>query len=392
MRDLLSQTLGLIADERVRLFCVAAQVVDVEQKINSAITECMRLGTHAIRTAAVPLPFTGLIGTPTVSRLICEHVLQCFGFPKATPIEVEEIMSSIVMGNLKTFMKVSLTQFAASSAIAIGTAVPTAGIGVIVGAAGCLWSMPPTARMLLKCSLDMILILERSFRYEGKYVSLKQIEDAAKYYTKTTITTFSGKEKLLQLQVHDEIDQLIPLKKVSVCFKFNKLRSDVERIVYNNRFGRPPEYDSLKSTSSLVVGGSSRPAELPGGLVISELPGDMSHPVAELDAGPQPQASSTPAIEVEQAQVPHSPTTATSVSRSEFGSPVATTSTLATTLTDLSQTSSVATSTQPAELDSNPGVGTAASSVTSDAPSGSKWGKRLSVFKIGHKKSKSKLK
>lgn len=34
VKDLLSQTLGLIVDERVRLFCVAAQVVDVEQKIN----------------------------------------------------------------------------------------------------------------------------------------------------------------------------------------------------------------------------------------------------------------------------------------------------------------------------------------------------------------------
>jgi hypothetical protein len=73
----------------------------VDQKINSAITECMRLGTHAIRTAAVPLPFSGIISTPTVSRLICEHVLQCFGFPKAAPAEIETIMTNVVMGNMK---------------------------------------------------------------------------------------------------------------------------------------------------------------------------------------------------------------------------------------------------------------------------------------------------
>ncbi|OBS24629.1 hypothetical protein FPOA_05169 [Fusarium poae] len=275
VRDLLSQTLDLIVDERVRLFCVAAQVVDVEQKINSAITECMRLGTHAIRTAAVPLPCSGIIGTPTVSRLICEHVLQCFGFPKTAPAEIERIMTDIVMSNFKEFMKVSLSHFAVVSAVAVGAAIPTMGIGLIVGAANCLFSLPPTARMLLKCSCDMILILERSFRYGGKYVSTKQIEDAAKYYAKETITTFNGKEKRLQQQVHDEIDHLIPLKKVNVGFKFNKLRSSVEEVVYRNRFGNPPDYLSIRSPS---VPGSdidpNRLVELDAGPVISELPGE----------------------------------------------------------------------------------------------------------------------
>lgn len=255
----------------------------------------MRLGTHAIRTAAVPLPCSGMIGTPTVSRLICEHVLQCFGFPKAAPAEIEKIMTDIVLSNFKDFLKVSMSQFALVSAVAVGAAVPTMGIGVIIGAAGCLFALPPTARMLLKCSCDMILILERSFRYDGKYVSIKQIEDAAKYYAKETITTFNGKEKRLQQQVHDEIDQLIPLKKVNVGFKFNKLRSSVDEIVYRNRFGNPPDYSSLKSPSSSGVDTElNGPIELDAGPVISELPGeavDMSgvsksgeRPIMELDS------------------------------------------------------------------------------------------------------------
>lgn len=285
VKDLLSQTLDLIVDERVRLFCVAAQVVDVEQKINSAITECMRLGTHAIRTAAVPLPLSGMIGTPTVSRLICEHVLQCFGFPKAAPEEVEQIMRDIVMVHFKKFMTVSLTQFATVGAITLGAAIPTAGIGAVAGLAGCLIGLPPTARMLLKCSCDMILILERSFRYGGKFVSTKQIEDAARYYAKTTIKSFNGKEKLLQKQVHDEVDELVPLKKVSVGYKFNTLRHGVEEIIYDNRFGTPPDYSSLGSSSSLALARSSGepPSELSAGPVGSELPGDTS-PVIELPA------------------------------------------------------------------------------------------------------------
>ncbi|KAK7415549.1 hypothetical protein QQX98_005795 [Neonectria punicea] len=390
VKDLLSQTLGLIADERVRLFCVAAQVVDVEQKINSAITECMRLGTHAIRTAAVPLPFSGMIGTPTVSRLICEHVLQCFGFPKTAPAEVEKIMSDIVMGNLKNFMKVSLTQFFAVSAVAVGVAVPTLGIGIIVGAAGCIWSQPPTARMLLKCSCDMILILERSFRYDGKYVSLKQIETAAKYYTSTTIRTFSGQEKLLQQQVHDEIDQLIPLKKISVGFRFNRLRNDFESIIYNNRFGKPPDYESLKSSSSLALNNYNhhgQPSELCAGPAAPELPTGSRD-----DSGA---AKEMLLAELDSTEVSVSPITGP---RSDFGSPIEPTVTEATTMTDgsVNITSKLAElEVQPPELEGDTLVGGPREELEAPMPvksktqnvSGSRWGK-LSSWKI--KKTKTK--
>ncbi|KAK9424118.1 hypothetical protein SUNI508_03606 [Seiridium unicorne] len=289
VKSLVTQTLGLIADERVRLFCVAAQVVDVDTKINSAITECMRLGTHAIRTAAVPLPFSGIIGTPTVSRLICEHVLQCFGFPKAAPAEIESIMTNVVMGNMKSYMTHSITQFILVSAVTIGVGIATAGIGAILGAASCLLGLPPAARMLLKCSCDMILILERSFRYEGKYVSVKQIEDAARYYTTTTIKTFAGKEKRLQQQVHDEIDNLIPLRKMHIGLRFNRLRTGVEDIIYSSRFGKPPDYPassitniaspspSLSTAALAELPSAPRPpAELHDTSFVSELEGDAA--------------------------------------------------------------------------------------------------------------------
>lgn len=305
VRTLLNQTLELIADERVRIFCVAAQVMDVEQKIDSAITECMRLGTHAIRTAMVPLPFSGMIGTPTVSRLICEHVLQNFGFPKAAPEEIDEIMSRVVMGNLKSYMKTSLVQFGAVSAVAVGAGVPTLGIGTIIGGVGCILATPPTARMLFKCACDMILILERSFRYQGRYVSVKQIEDAAVYYTTSTTKTFSGKEVLLQKHVHDEVDRLIPLKKVSIGFRFAKLRSGLQDIVYMNRFDKSVGAP-LSSVSSIELSMSNpsipelesktAAVELDAGPVnsvptIPELPGDTKSPT-EMDTPPPGYVSS----------------------------------------------------------------------------------------------------
>ena len=288
MKDLLSQTLELIVDERVRIFCVAAQVVDVEQKINAAITESMRLGTHAVRTAAVPLPFSGLVGTPTVSRLIVEHVLQCFGFPKTTPAEVEDVMKRVVSRNRSDYLRVGLTQSLATSAVTLAIAIPTAGFGAVAGIAGCFLSVPPAARMLLKCSCDMILILERAFRYDGKYVSVKQIEDAAKYYTTTKVKTFSGNEKDLQQLVHDEVDRLVPLTKVMVGINFKKLRNGVEDIIYGCRF----DHITPANDTAATIGSPRPPPNIPAVELTGSLPA-----VSELDGSDPPPselAGSTP--------------------------------------------------------------------------------------------------
>jgi len=222
------------------------------------------------------------------------------------PEEVEEIMSRVVLGNLRQFMTVSVSQFMVVAGASVGLAMGTAGIGALLGLVSCFLSTPPTARMILKCACDMILTLERSFRYGGKYVSVKQIEDAAKQYIMIEKTTFSGKQKKLQAHVHDEIDKLVPLRKVSVGFQFKKLRTGFEHIVYENRYDRPPGYDelsplteqtseldstSLKLTSELSVENTRR----------SELSGTSY--VAEIDSYSRPAVPSIPPI----AELPGSP-------------------------------------------------------------------------------------
>ncbi|KEF53777.1 uncharacterized protein A1O9_10178 [Exophiala aquamarina CBS 119918] len=282
IKSLLSQTLELISDDRVRLFCVAAQVVDVEQKIDSAITECMRLATHAVRTAMVPLPFSSAVGTPTVARILCEHMLLCFGFPKVMPDEVEAIMLKVLFGHLKTFMTVTMIEFVAVSAITTGLCVGTMGAGGVFALSLCALAAPPTARMLFKCAADLILILERSFRYKSKFVSIKQIEDAAIYYTTTKMTTFAGKEKLLQTHVHDEIDRMIPLKSVKIGFRFSRLREGLENIIYSNRFERT-DPDMRDSMSIPELPSGNQVAELDAKPIVAELPGDQTQ-IAELPA------------------------------------------------------------------------------------------------------------
>ncbi|KAI1622333.1 hypothetical protein EDD37DRAFT_683031 [Exophiala viscosa] len=287
IRKLLHSTLELIVDDRVRVFAVAAQVVDVEQKIDSAITECMRLATHAVRTAMVPLPMSGLVGTPTVARILCEHVLQCFGFPKALPEAVEEIMTRVVFSHLKAFMTITLIEFLAVGTVTAGLMVATMGIGGLLGLTSCILAAQPTARMLFKCACDMILILERSFRYRGKYVSVKQIEDAAIYYTSAMTTTFGGKEMLLQKHVHEEVNKLIPLRKVNAGIQLGKLRPGLEDIIYKNRFNKrdsmqpdlTPLSPEIGGREILELDGGSRPVASP-----VELPAEKSATAVELPA------------------------------------------------------------------------------------------------------------
>lgn len=68
----------------------------------------MRLGTHAVVAATIPLSASSMIGIPTVYGIICEHVSQCFGFPKVTFEAVEEIISKVVTENFGTFMWILL--------------------------------------------------------------------------------------------------------------------------------------------------------------------------------------------------------------------------------------------------------------------------------------------
>lgn len=304
IRSLLTQTLEMIDDERVRLFCVAAQVVDVDKKIDSAIAECMRLGTHAIRTAMVPLPFSGIVSTPTVSRIICEHVLLCFGFPKAVPAEVDEVMNRIVLGNLKKYLALSLAQFVVAATVSSGLAIATVGAGALVWLASPFLNAPPTARMVLKCSAEMILILERSFRYSGKYVSVKQIEDAAKQYVSIETTMPSGKTKKLQQHIRDEIDRLIPLRKITVGFSFNKLRNGLEHIIYKNRFDKPPDYENNDPFAEKMFeldAALTTLIEAPGDSEHrAELPGDTQIPI-ELDSTPRPLLAELPGSELSSA-------------------------------------------------------------------------------------------
>ncbi|TRX90550.1 hypothetical protein FHL15_008523 [Xylaria flabelliformis] len=214
IRELIGDTLDLLTDEQV-----------------------MRLGTHASRTAMAPLPTSSLIYTPTVSRILCEHVIQCFGFPKTTPEAVGEIMSTVVMKNLKDLMGVSLVHSASIGAVAVGAAIPSLGI---------VW--------------------------------LQALLDASSPRPPQRGCYSNGTPIVLKNNVHEQIDQMVALRKVGIGLKF----ADSE--VHVKYLGPTPVGQLVAELDSNSTVLRAQPTELVGTSMVvnpaamSELEGDYGLP------------------------------------------------------------------------------------------------------------------
>ena len=225
--------MACLDNERVRQFCVAAQIVSVDEKVDTAISETLRLCRHAIRASAAPIPASSLISTPTVSRLICEASLHSFGFPKVQSQEMDKIMRDIVWQNMGKFFYMTLGSMVVFTGIGLGLAVAAGPLGAIALAAGCLMAMPTTARVVISCACDIILILEHAFNLGSRYVGPAEIEAAARdQKSKTQI-------------IHGQVEKLIPLYGISMSLQISKLRVGMLDIINEHRSRQGQKTNSL---------------------------------------------------------------------------------------------------------------------------------------------------
>ncbi|KAG9949285.1 hypothetical protein KCU85_g4404, partial [Aureobasidium melanogenum] len=242
IRRLVDQTLELITNDEARLRCIAAQVVDTEAKVKRAIDESIRLLRHGIRTSSVAAVTVvgSSISTPTISRILCDNILKCFGFPKIDPATVNNIMNKIIGWNLYGFLAQQIGQ-----SITLGTTVAVLCIFSLGGAlplvaALSLLEVPTAGRMIVKCACDLILILDRAFKHGGKFVTSQDIELACREYVATTLQGGWSKRR----QVHAQVKGLIPMasKKFSAV-RISVIKVGIEEIIENNRWG-PSEVTS----------------------------------------------------------------------------------------------------------------------------------------------------
>ena len=240
----------MVLDEGARINCVAAQVADVESKIDLAMTESVRLLRTAGWTsmADAPVVFASTIATPTISRVLCNNVLRCFGFPNVKSEDVDDIMSKVVWWNLAKFMAHNLSQTLAVWGGVAALTLTTGVGGIALAVAAPLLEVIPAARMIIKCACDLIIILDRAFSAGGKTVTIEHIRQASKEYTTRFVDATGESSTSRRKKVHKAIEELIPL----ITLKFYKglqiatVQAGMREIIKGNRFA-PGDSQSLVS-------------------------------------------------------------------------------------------------------------------------------------------------
>ncbi|KAK7436389.1 hypothetical protein Landi51_12566 [Colletotrichum acutatum] len=113
IKSLIHETVGFFSDASVSEAMIAAQVPDINAKIDLAIEKTLKFLKAAV--GAVSSGFgTGVVSavsTPTISRVLCRDIAHgCFGLPETGIAQMDTILASVVWKNLAPFMAQAVGQ------------------------------------------------------------------------------------------------------------------------------------------------------------------------------------------------------------------------------------------------------------------------------------------
>jgi len=110
---------------------VATQICCVQPKIDYALSHSMLLYKRAIQTTALPIAWSGLIASTTITTLIVKHVLEVFSFNSFSSDIASQIISNTFVGNYE-----STGVYAAGSVVnAVAAGAVATGVGAAAGIA-----------------------------------------------------------------------------------------------------------------------------------------------------------------------------------------------------------------------------------------------------------------
>ena len=132
----------------------------------------------------------------------------------------------------------SVSQFGVLLALGVGLTMSTV-IGGIPALASLPFAfIPPAARLIAKCTCDLILVLCATFTSKGKFVTKQDFEESVGQYCADREMSGGGRGSSVRARVHREIDALIPIHTVRVYEPLSvvKMRTEFHRIVAKHRF------------------------------------------------------------------------------------------------------------------------------------------------------------
>lgn len=255
----------------------AVQIPDMGAKIDQAIEKTIRLLRIAVTnvSAGWEMVVAGMIGTPTISRVLCNHIVfGCYGLPISYSLEAEGILSKIVWSNLVRYMGHA---WANICVFPLGTTL--------------MLEAPAAARMVLKCACDLIIILDKAFRDCGGPPTMQSLKQISKHYARNKIQvtnsdgslTYKSRRRL----VHAEVNEIFPIHaglaltvKVHTTKRISAIRDGCRDIIYKHRFEKEEELTaslsalSLSSSSETVTNSGSLGSDRSSGLTLLELDED----------------------------------------------------------------------------------------------------------------------
>lgn len=267
IKALIQMTMESFSSPIVSETMVAAQVPDIDAKMDQAIEKTLKLLRATVAAAGIGLG-TGVISamtTPTISKLLCQEIAHgSFGIPKASIGDINDVLSGVVWRNLAPFMAMSLSQsfIIWGGAICLTCTTVVGGIPLALGAP--LLEAPAAVRMILKCACDLILILDQAFSQYGKWVAKENIKAVAAMYLKSRVKSMKDGveiEKSRKRAIHGAVNDLVPWfsKRAFEAYSrktLPKYREGVREILREYRF-QPGAFAKFELDDDLTLGQNS---------------------------------------------------------------------------------------------------------------------------------------
>lgn len=207
---------------------VATQICCVQPKIDYALSHSMSLYRRAIQTTALPIAWSGLIASTTVTGMIVKHVLQVFSFNSFSSDIASQIISTAMIGNYEStgiYAAGSIVNAVAAGAVATGVGAVA---GVAMGAGWYAWKLvavPQFGRLLLMCTVDTILIMETVFWQCGPRAPLAEDVKLACELYQSRIS-----------HVHEDVKSVLPVWDTWNAFQFEKLKKELAKVIDRHRY------------------------------------------------------------------------------------------------------------------------------------------------------------
>lgn len=143
------------------------------------------------------IPFGDVTRTPILTRVLCDRIVDCFGFAKMTPADISGTLSILIIKNLASF-----------TAVALGQDIWSLTAFTMKIFSGRLIRIPmfayiPAAHLMIKCACDLIIILEQVCKARGKAALPKDVKLAVYGYLSKDS---QGERKIsIRKMVHEDI-------------------------------------------------------------------------------------------------------------------------------------------------------------------------------------------